>query len=72
MLLRNHPNKHLILLRLGYVFLLAFFVMLHWTLRPQQTFTQDVIDSISGCLLGASIGCMLLSMFFKNRAHPAH
>jgi hypothetical protein len=60
-------NKQVLLFRLGNLFLIFFFALSRWMLRPQHTFAQGVIDGVSGVMLGAAIGCMIWSMILKRR-----
>ena len=60
-------NKDVLLLRLGMLFLIAFFAMGRWFLRPQHTFDQGLIDGMAGCFLGVAIGCMVWSIVLERR-----
>ena len=65
--MKTTTNKDVVVLRFGMVFLLCFFAVSRWFLRPQHTFAQGAIDGFSGVMLGAAIGCIFWALLLKRR-----
>jgi len=65
--MKTTTNKDVLVLRFGMTFLLCFFALSRWFLRPQHTFAQGALDGFAGVMLGAAIGCIIWAITLKRR-----
>jgi len=59
----DNPNS---LMRIGMASLVLG-NMAHYFIRPSTPFGQDLADGVFGCLLGITIGSLLLSVWRRGR-----
>ncbi|HVT04523.1 MAG TPA: hypothetical protein VHL58_14240 [Thermoanaerobaculia bacterium] len=66
MILRNELKDPAALIRIGMGCILIFNVT-HWCVHPTAIFWRDVVDGVSGAVLGIAIGTLLLAARMNGR-----